>query len=91
MNTCSNDLICRVMKMEQYLDDVQQALDGGALHTPDTREKLRALTEYMESGQWLRDYEADERGELPAGLKRGVLAQDTLYELLSAASHDGAP
>ena len=36
----------------------------------------------MDSGLWLEDYAADERGELPAELKRGVLSQDGLYELL---------
>ena len=40
------------------------------------------LVEYYESGQWLRDYEADERGELPRDLKRGVLSQDGLWNLL---------
>ena len=40
------------------------------------------LKEYMDSGLWLSDYEADERGELPPELKRGVLSQDGLYNLL---------
>ena len=31
---------------------------------------------------WRKDYEADEAGTLPAGLKRGVLSQDALYDLL---------
>ena len=44
-----------------------------------------ALREYMDSGLWLSDYESDERGELPAELKRGVLSQDGLYDLLSEA------
>ena len=42
----------------------------------------RELREYYENGQWLRDYEADERGELPATLKRGVLSQDGIWDLL---------
>ena len=42
-----------------------------------------ALKEYYESGLWLSDYEADERGELPKDLKRGVLSQDGLYNLLN--------
>lgn len=46
-------------------------------------EKLRLLDGYYTSGQWQEDYEADERGELPPDLKRGVLSQDALYELLS--------
>lgn len=45
------------------------------------------LREYMESGLWLSDFEADERGELPTGLKRGVLSEDGLYNLLSEADN----
>ena len=40
------------------------------------------LVDYYESGRWLKDYEADERGELPRDLKRGVLSQDGLWDLL---------
>ena len=46
-------------------------------------ELLALLEGYYESGQWLRDYEADERGELPPDLKRGVLSQDGLWALLA--------
>jgi len=41
-----------------------------------------ALREYMDSGLWLSDFQADERGELPRELKRGVLSEDGLYNLL---------
>ena len=46
-------------------------------------EDLPVLSAYMESGDWLRDYEADEAGMIPFALKRGVLSQDGLYNLLS--------
>ena len=45
-------------------------------------EDIIALDEYMDSGQWLRDYEADERGEIDKDLPRGVLSQDALYDTL---------
>ena len=45
-------------------------------------EKLRLLDEYYTSGEWREDYEADERGELPPNMKRRVLSQDALYDLL---------
>ena len=48
-----------------------------------TRQVPRELREYYENGQWLRDYEADERGELPVTLERGVLSQDGLWDLLN--------
>ena len=44
---------------------------------------LYELTSYYENGQWLKDFEADERGELPKDLKRGVLSEDGVYNLLS--------
>ena len=43
---------------------------------------VRTLAEYLAGGLWLADYEADERGEFPKELKRGVLSQDALYNLL---------
>lgn len=46
---------------------------------------LRTLTRYMDSGLWLKDYEADERGELPQDMKRGVLSEDGLYNLICDA------
>ncbi|MBP3721336.1 MAG: DUF4298 domain-containing protein [Clostridia bacterium] len=64
----------RVKKYERLFDE--------ALAQPDP-EKLRLLEAYYTSGEWLEDYEADERGEFPPGLKRGVLSQDALYNLLS--------
>ena len=44
--------------------------------------KYYRLEDYYGSSKWIEDYEADERGELPPDLKRGVLAQDALYDLL---------
>lgn len=46
------------------------------------REDYEVLKGYMESGKWRKDFEADEKGKLPAGLKRGVLSEDGLYNLL---------
>ena len=39
----------------------------------------------MESGQWQKDFEADEAGLLPPDLKRGILAEDALFDLLDGA------
>lgn len=78
-------IIERIRRMEFYFDTVSQAVSGGAdsaLNEPPIKAMLNALTEYYENGQWLADYEADERGELPSDLKRGVLSQDAVYDLL---------
>ena len=49
---------------------------------PEVQEKIRVLENYLGSGQWMQDFECDERGELPVDLKRGVLSEDALYNLL---------
>ena len=67
------DRIERVKKYERLFDEVTACPD---------KEKLRLLDEYYTYGQWREDYEADENGELPPDLKRGVLSQDALYDLL---------
>lgn len=38
---------------------------------------------FLKRGQWLEDYELDSAGLLPKELKRGVLSQDGLYNLLT--------
>jgi len=79
------NIIDRVRQMEQYMDEVAEALENnpGELKTnEDLRAKVEILTNYMDSGLWISDYEADERGELPRELKRGVLSQDGLYNLI---------
>ena len=75
----------RIQKMEQYLDEVLDAKNVDANQISQdakVREMIQKLSDYYECGQWLEDYERDERGELPTDLKRGVLSQDTLYDLL---------
>ena len=67
----NSDRIARIRKMEKIYDRV--------------RKDIATLREYEESGLWLQDYEADERGELPRDLKRGVLSQDGLDELFEDA------
>ena len=70
-------LLERIERVERY-----EALFERAAADRDP-EALSLLDAYFRSGQWLEDYEADERGELPPDLKRGVLSQDALYDLLT--------
>ena len=73
-------MVERVRHMERCMDRVLDALmQGDVTKVQPEIEQLRA---YQESGLWLADYEADERGEYPTDLKRGVLSQDSLHDLL---------
>ena len=73
------DRIERVERYEQLFDE--------ATASPDP-EKIRLLDAYYTSGEWREDYEADEMGELPPDLKRGVLSQDALFDLLESANEE---
>ena len=48
----------------------------------DAWEDICSLTEYMDSGQWKEDFEADERGEISKDIDRGALSEDGLYNAL---------
>lgn len=41
------------------------------------------LAAYLDGGQWQKDYEADEQGRIPKNMKRGILSQDGLYNLVT--------
>ena len=74
--------IVRIMKMEEIFDSLSEALGAGRSALLEKADMLHELSNYYEGGLWLSDFEADERGELPTGLKRGVLSEDGMYNLL---------
>ncbi|MBQ7714614.1 MAG: DUF4298 domain-containing protein [Clostridia bacterium] len=46
-------------------------------------EIAKELDAYLTGGRWIKDYEADDAGLIPKDIKRGVLSQDALYDLLA--------
>ena len=66
------DRILRVVKLDGITPGVYTSV------LPD----LKELEEYYTSAEWQEDYAADEAGLLPEGLKRGVLSQDGISDLL---------
>ena len=77
--------ILRIQEMERYYDEVLRAVNAcpdAAEEDEAIRKKVQILEAYCTNGQWLQDYGCDDRGELPVDLKRGVLSQDGLYNLL---------
>ena len=76
----------RIKKMESYLDEAASAVTGLA-EAMDRYEKIQdkyyKLEEYYGSKKWMDDFEADEAGKLPADLKRGVLSEDAVYDLIT--------
>lgn len=75
------DQLARIIYMESLLD---QCLEG--LHTkkysPELLRSFQELTAYYTSPLWLQDLDDDRAGNLPPDLKRGVLSEDAVYNLL---------
>ena len=74
-----SERIVRVTEMESRLNRVRAWLKA-----PDcsVAGDVRVLEEYYQSPLWRSDFEADEAGELPADLKRGVLSEDGVFNVL---------
>ncbi len=79
------DRVERIARYEQMLDRAETAarLTEEARAAYDrVQGDLRELKEYYTGPEWRSDFEADERGLLPAGLKRGVLSEDGIDHVL---------
>lgn len=73
----------RITAMEQRYDRLLKAVKKRKAY-PALKEDANTLQDYMDQKLWQEDFEADERGELPKEMKRGVLSEDGLYNLLNS-------
>ena len=76
----------RIQQMEQALDKVsaaQKALSEALAQFSDVQPQLCKLFQYYGSATFHHDLSLDEQGKLPKDLKRGVLSEDAVYDLLS--------
>ena len=75
----------RIRKMETIFDEARKTIDSLSADLEKYKgmqKDLEKLIAYYEGKQWLKDFEDDEKGKLPADLKRGVLSEDGVYNLL---------
>ena len=84
------DSICELLQverikwMEQRFNNVVAAIkDGSADSLKAIKEDVAELSKYYGSELWKQDFAADEAGNLPPNLKRGVLSEDGIWNLLS--------
>ena len=74
--------IRRITGYEDDMRSVSYSLDSGAAADLETGEIIRRLETYYGSFEWKVDFQSDEAGLLPPDLKRGVLSEDGINELL---------
>ena len=74
----------RIKWMEQRFNNSMAAIkDGSAVSLKAIKEDIAELSKYYGSELWKIDFAADEAGNLPSDLKRGVLSEDGIWDLLS--------
>lgn len=76
----------RIQAMEQALNEAMPAvaaLQNALERYKEILPKIKMLARYYESELWMKDFEDDSAGKLPADLRRGVLSEDALWNLLS--------
>ena len=69
------------VRFREVEDAVKQA-EIGVDMILDQWTNICILNDYLDSGKWQSDFEADERGEIPKDYPRGVLSEDGLYNTL---------
>ena len=76
----------RIKEMEARFDTAlgaAAALDKAIENFENTFPQIEELIEYYQSELWYEDFEADMNGMLPQDLKRGILSEDGIYNLLT--------
>jgi hypothetical protein len=84
------DQIERISDMERRMTralKAVRALDSALNAFELVQGDIQALDEYYGSEEWRQDFAADEAGLLPRDLKRGVLSEDGIWNVL-ADSHE---
>lgn len=79
------DAIERIGRMEEILrgaKPVLAQLDAALEAYAALADELRVLDRYYGSEAWRADLALDEAGLLPPTLRRGVLSEDEVYDLL---------
>ena len=81
--------IRRIMEMENILTRALEALQDPSCASDRLcalQPELERLEAYYTGPLWKKDFDDDCAGRLPKGLRRGVLSEDAVYDLLSAVS-----
>ena len=84
------DSICELLQIERikwmehrFNNALVAIMDGSADSLKAIKEEVAELSKYYGSELWKQDFAADEAGNLPPDLKRGVLSEDGIWNLLS--------
>lgn len=76
----------RICQMEQRLVWVSEIMKKSHWTFNEyarLKKEIAILSNYYTSEEWKQDYEDEEAGKFPKDLKRGILSEDGIWNLLS--------
>lgn len=80
----SDEKLRNIAEMEQILNKTE-SFNAETQHFLAKWEALlpeiEKLSDYYYNGEWMADYEAANRGEIPAEMPHGVLSEDAVYNV----------
>ena len=85
IKTTKKEQIERIKQMELRMERAAKAvmeLSAALENYEAVQEDIAALEQYYGSEEWKQDFADDEAGLLPVDLKRGVLSEDGIWNLL---------
>ncbi len=77
--------LARISEMESILDYVTEIMNNPDISLEELealQPKMRMLETYYVGQDWKDDLTLDEAGKIPKDLKRGVLSEDAIYNIL---------
>ena len=77
--------IIRIMEMEAVYDKAWEVIENADENPADFmsfQKEIGELEKYYIGPEWKEDFAADEAGNIPKGIKRGILSEDAIYDLL---------
>ena len=83
--SCEDRAVERITQMEKIFDHALMKLRDireGSLDPEKISAEISVLEAYYTGKAWKEDLKLDEEGRLPSDLKRGVLSEDGIYDLL---------
>ena len=75
----------RIQEMEEILDHANKVIaeiESKISELESIQPDIQKLEKYYTGKDWKSDFRLDEERRLPAELKRGVLSEDAVYDLL---------
>ena len=81
----NQDAIERIQEMEEILDrasKIMKDLESNIAEFESLQSEIKELEKYYTGKKWKSDFKLDEDGKLPQDLKRGVLSEDGICDLI---------